>query len=200
MKPDNKFSLKREGSMTNELSREDYEKNIPILVSYLDNLEKNLSKLGIRNYWLCPEIRRFTQINGENIFSIEEAVLTKNVKMYAGKKIAHVIIDFYQNEDNAKLLNPNHTWLSMTINGHTVNEHGRLTVDSGNFGGHLIWKMSDFYITKYTLRIADKLLSLTINNSVYFPELNGITFAELIILLRENNVNIDNLLVPLLEI
>lgn len=165
--------------------------NEKIVKEYIESLAAQLKEKKLFSFCVFPE-QGFKNKMRE---STEE--LKKLTKKEAGKHEYIVCININTlNDQRNSILGKAGGWLYASINVVPLDKDGKW-ISNKSFGVDMHWKVDDFKITKFSLKLLETLMKHAIKKKLKIAGTFGVPFSELIEELEYEKINISSVFTPL---
>lgn len=168
------------------------------IIKHLDSIEKSIREKNLLSFFVFPD-KGFSKIKKSR--KEMQKLIKSDVNKYKGRKLAEVGFYFnYKTEDGVAYNNLG-IYATISIRIWTIDNEGN--IQSKKRPGWILvihWKHDDFKVSKITMKLIEKLVQLTANNSkiqtggIYGLPLLG--FVDKI--LKGKKIDISDVLTPLI--
>lgn len=168
-----------------------------LVVPHLNKLEKQIVEKGFKSFWTFPDEPGFKKFKDKSLKEMQ-AIVNKDVAKYKNRNIAKVTISFYHQDKPSNVMRRNAGfWFAIDITIFPIDKNGVLNGADNAWGADVGWRLEDFKITKFSLKLLQAILKPVGRHLREFTSFLGVPAERVLKELKRAGVNFDDVLAPL---
>jgi hypothetical protein len=168
-----------------------------IIFPYLDKLMKKLKDTIGNGYWFFIEKDRIKRIK-ESTVEMKE-ILMNNSKKYAGKYIGKFTVYTYHKDPSDADYRSWGVYMGSQIGIFKVDKDGSI-MSTGSWGCHFRWETDDFKLTKFSLKLIERLALALFETRMSCASITGMSISWVLQQLEKKGYDFSDVLSPLAKV